>query len=857
MAECSFSKSDSTSCSIGILLDLECNKTSKSCPNKGLINVSDLSMEKLELLRWRTDLKKEDLVTLCLHHESVFLTHFESFQWKCCDPYNLHKKAVRTALRPISVASALELNNSGIFVKPGEKLCTYCRKQGTNEKPCDSEDEDFVPIEAQRATIDSSIGQLGCSPLKIHGVADKISYGKRKLTVIKEAIGDKVAKVLNIPTSAVLGLSENINKCDECGDFRTLIQDLKDKCSISTTREKVRLLTMAPSSWNIERVALEFNVSQYLVKKARKLYKSDGILADPVQAQGKRLPTDSINAVKHFYEDDEFSRMCPGKKDFVSVKESTGRIHKQKRLLLTNIKEMHVEFKQRTKLKIGLSKFCELRPKWCVTVDNSGMHSVCVCQIHQNLKLQISVLPERIDMKNIFLKMVCSLESRECMLHRCSNCLGRSNLCNYIESLFTVDEMEADDVVNYKQWCHNGQLKLESISSTVSEFISLVSEAADMATGHHFTCKSQAQYLRLLKESLPITSAIILLDFAENYSFVCQDATQGFHWNTEQATLHPFALYYRMASGEELTCLSICIVSDEREHLASTVYCFIKRVIQYVKEQLPIIQMIHYFSDGASAQYKNCKNLINLCHHKTDYEIEAEWNFFATSHGKSPCDGIGGTVKRLAARASLQATDTGHIMTPLQLFQWANTNIKGIKFFYLSTEEVQECSKILQSRFMSVKTVAGTRSHHRFVPVNNLGTVNMYRLSSDSFCTTVSVTTAGAPTDIDHLAIDINPIEPVTLGQYVAAVYDNQWYIGIVTEQSEEHGDVTINFMSRNSDTNILTWPSRKDECAVPPPNVLCVIKAPISTGSSGRHYKLSQDSLSFVLQKYDARVRQ
>ena len=28
--------------------------------------------------------------------------------------------------------------------------------------------------------------------------------------------------------------------------------------------------------------------------------------------------------------------------------------------------------------------------------------------------------------------------------------------------------------------------------------------------------------------------------------------------------------------------------------------------------------------------------------------------FFATSHGKSPCDGIGGTIKHLVARASLQ-----------------------------------------------------------------------------------------------------------------------------------------------------------------------------------------------------------
>jgi len=47
------------------------------------------------------------------------------------------------------------------------------------------------------------------------------------------------------------------------------------------------------------------------------------------------------------------------------------------------------------------------------------------------------------------------------------------------------------------------------------------------------------------------------------------------------------------------------------------------------------------------------KNL-NLCHHKSDFGMDAEWHFFATSHGKGPCDGLGGTIKRLAARASLR-----------------------------------------------------------------------------------------------------------------------------------------------------------------------------------------------------------
>ena len=43
--------------------------------------------------------------------------------------------------------------------------------------------------------------------------------------------------------------------------------------------------------------------------------------------------------------------------------------------------------------------------------------------------------------------------------------------------------------------------------------------------------------------------------------------------------------------------------------------------------------------------------------------MEAEWHFFATSHGKSPCDGIGGTTKRLAARASLQSAADNQILT--------------------------------------------------------------------------------------------------------------------------------------------------------------------------------------------------
>ena len=66
------------------------------------------------------------------------------------------------------------------------------------------------------------------------------------------------------------------------------------------------------------------------------------------------------------------------------------------------------------------------------------------------------------------------------------------------------------------------------------------------------------------------------------------------------------------------------------------------------------LKKMNNFSDGSAQKYKNFKNFINLCHHKDDFNLEHVCNFFATSHGKSACDGIGGTVKRPAAKASLQ-----------------------------------------------------------------------------------------------------------------------------------------------------------------------------------------------------------
>lgn len=80
----------------------------------------------------------------------------------------------------------------------------------------------------------------------------------------------------------------------------------------------------------------------------------------------------------------------PGMKDYVSVRGESGRIHRQKRLILCNLKELYESFKKEMpNAQVGFSTFASIRPQHCVLAAASGTHSVCVCPMHQNLKLMV------------------------------------------------------------------------------------------------------------------------------------------------------------------------------------------------------------------------------------------------------------------------------------------------------------------------------------------------------------------------------------------------------------------------------------------------------------------------------------
>ena len=163
------------------------------------------------------------------------------------------------------------------------------------------------------------------------------------------------------------------------------------------------------------------------------------------------------------------------------------------------------------------------------------------------------------------------------------------------------------------------RVNLISHTMTISDYIGTLCEKLDAITAHSYIAKSQARYLANLKENLQDREVILLNDFAENSNFTVKDEIHGYHWNKQSCTLHPIVIYIN--TGDELVSHSLCILLDDLEHDVSLVWKVIAKSIAYMKEHISTnISRVYYFSDG-------------------------EWNFFATSHGKSVCDGIGGTVK--------------------------------------------------------------------------------------------------------------------------------------------------------------------------------------------------------------------
>ncbi|XP_044013077.1 uncharacterized protein LOC122855606 [Aphidius gifuensis] len=464
--------------------------------------------------------------------------------------------------------------------------------------------------------------------------------------------------------------------------------------------------------------------TKHMATVSKQLVEQKGLLSLPEPKKGKKISESTKRLVLDFYNDERNSSTMPGKKDFLSIRDESGkRTHVQKKLVLSNLNELFRSFQaEYPTIKIEFSTFAAMRPRYCILAGASGTHTVCVCSIHQNIKLMILGCNLKELTKDSTLQIesyedcinavICSESTDACHLGNCLNCPKMDVLNDYLDKLLEDNEIFQ---ISYKQWVAKPRTTLETVMQDSFDFIRDFCEKTENLLRHAFIARCQGNFLKTLKESINDDEAIVICDFAENYAFIIQDAAPGFHWNNNQATVYTVVIYFKDYHK------SLAIVSDNSHHDAIAVHIYTRITIDYIKSLNSRIKKIHYFSDGAPQQFKNYKNVVTLCHHKKNYGIEAEWHFFATAHGKGPCDGVGGTLKREAARASLQRPTDKQITTPKELYDWANeaNRLPNIAVKY-SSAETYELEKIaIEESFTKVQKIKNLQKVHCLIPCEN------------------------------------------------------------------------------------------------------------------------------------------
>ena len=179
-------------------------------------------------------------------------------------------------------------------------------------------------------------------------------------------------------------------------------------------------------------------------------------------------------------------------------------------------------------------------------------------------------------------------------------------------------------------------------------------------------------------------------------------------------TILPALIHYKGVNGE-LKHNSLVVLSDEMAHTVATVFAFLKTIVNWIKYNLAHIQQIHYLSDSPTSQYRNgiIFNLVSL--HKAMFGISASWQYFESGHGKGPCDGVGGSVKRAADRA----VKTGKLIKTAQhVYAWDISETQSaVTYLFVTKEEVKKASIELPS--LGGVRVHGTMKTHAVMPVDD------------------------------------------------------------------------------------------------------------------------------------------
>ena len=363
------------------------------------------------------------------------------------------------------------------------------------------------------------------------------------------------------------------------------------------------------------------------------------------QTRSSALNEEVVNKVVNYYQRDDVSRQAPGRKDATNVRMADGTKTKvQTRHLTSSVLETYAMFcEEEPNCKLGKSKFAELRPKH-VQLSSKLPHNVCLCKYHENFIAAIESLHKAIPefppySQSLPLTFLCENVTHNCWIDACDVCsAGQGFISTY------AGVLQEEGAASWYVWKNDADNKLCKVleEGTTNDLQQHILSILPQFLQHCHTKREQAtsynhQREAAVSDAHNTTHALIQVDFSENYTCVAQDEIQSAHWKQHQVSLFTAAIWH---SG---SIHSYVIASDNINHSKETIIAYTDRLLDLLPNN---VTTTSFWSDGPSSQFKNRYHIASLAGLQRDHNVEITWNYFATSHGKGPVDGIGGSVKR-------------------------------------------------------------------------------------------------------------------------------------------------------------------------------------------------------------------
>ena len=374
----------------------------------------------------------------------------------------------------------------------------------------------------------------------------------------------------------------------------------------------------------------------------------------------KRLDraTRNRNLVQAFLMRQDNATTKPGKKDAVRV----GKEKRQIYVLNDYLMNLHKKYnEEHPNNKVQLTTFKNWRPKNIRLVSEKRIED-CYCGKCRNWELLTKPVSTAIGASRVpdqapkFVKEIDDDTFEQMVTDFKTKHSGRKEPIIYQTWERTKDENEVE------------RTTLVTKQIGLTGFIKMLKEGYANVKEHIARHNNQVEQVRFLRDNLPDdgSACTMQMDFAENYTARASVNTQSSYWNQKSITLHPIVVHWK-ENGEKKD-KSYAVVVDSRAHGPATVSAIIDRMAVKLKNDMPNLKYITYVTDSPTSQYRNRQMMEVLIRHEELYGTRAGWLYSEVGHGKGPCDGVGGAVKRRAEEALKRGVVD--FSDPLHFYRW-------------------------------------------------------------------------------------------------------------------------------------------------------------------------------------------